>query len=200
MNEELINKFGYSEMYEWSSIPEQEYRLGRFVQFDPEYPGKIKLCSDFNNIVGVTTVNTVVVSDDPSEWKHKNFSNEYGDLYLQKERLAVGGMEYDQEKEISFIRTRKWEHFIPVQNPNYKPDVEYTKRSNRVEWMRVNLIGKCVVEDDGTCVPGQYCTLYKGKIKAKQGTVKLATEKSEIKFYVLNRISPKTVTILYKNI
>ena len=102
MSEEFLsNKFGYSEMYEWSQIPTHGYKLGRFVQFDPEYPTKIKLCADTNNIVGVTTVNATIVSDDPDEWFFKNAYNEYGDIYLKKEVLAVGGMEYDQKNEIS---------------------------------------------------------------------------------------------------
>lgn len=199
MSEELLsNKFGYSEMYEWSQIPTHGYKLGRFVQFDPEYPTKIKLCADTNNIVGVTTVNATIVSDDPDEWFFKNAYNEYGDIYLKKEVLAVGGMEYDQKNEISLIRTRKYEHYVPVQNKHYNKNAKYIKRSNRQEWVKVNILGKCIVEDDGTCKPGQYCTLYTGKIKAKQGTVTLADENCKVKFYVLNRVSNKTVTILYK--
>lgn len=200
MDEELVNKFGYSEMYEWSEIPNREYKLGRFVQFDPEYPGKIKLCADTTNIIGVTTVNSVVVSDNPDEWFFKNAYNEYGDIYLKKEVLSVGGMEYDQQKEISFIRTRKYEHYVPITTRNYNKDLKFVKRTKRPEWVKVNLLGKCIVEDDGTCQPGKYCTLYTGKIKSKQGTVTLADENSDVKFYVINRVSNKTVTILYKNI
>ena len=188
MNEDLIQKFGFSEMYEWSEIPAQEYKLGRFVQFDSEHPGKIKLCADFKNIVGVTTINSVLDSDNPTEWHGKNLANEYGDVYLRKERLAVGGKQYDQNEEMAFIKTWAWEHLIPITNKSFNPEAKYVKRSNRQEWVRVNLLGKCVVEDDGKCVPGEYCTLYKGKVKAKQGTVKPATDKSEIKFYVILKV------------
>lgn len=198
MNEDLIQKFGFSEMYEWSQIPEHGNKHGRFVQFDPEYPNKIKLCSDFKNIVGVTTINSTITSDDPNTWFAKNLFNEYGDIYLKVETLSVGEHQYDQENEMSYIQTRKWQHYIPIENQQFDNTKEYVKRSNRPEWVRVNLLGKCIVEDDGNCQPGEYCTLYKGKVKAKQGTVKPATEKSEIKFYVLRRISAKTVLILYK--
>ena len=200
MNEDLIQKFGFSEMYEWSEIPAQEYKLGRFVQFDSEHPGKIKLCADFKNIVGVTTINSVLDSDNPTEWHGKNLANEYGDVYLRKERLAVGGKQYDQNEEMAFIKTWAWEHLIPITNKSFNSEAKYVKRSNRPEWVRVNLLGKCVVEDDGKCVPGEYCTLYKGKVKAKQGTVKPATDKSEIKFYVISRLTEKTILILNKNI
>ena len=198
MNEDLIQKFGFSEMYEWSQTPDTNNRHGRFVQFDPEYPNKIKLCSDCKNIVGVSTINASIVSDNPEEWCSKNLFNEYGDAFLQVETLSVGEQVYDQENEMAYIKTRKWQHYIPVQNPNFDNTKEYTKRTNRYEWIRVNILGKCIVEDDGNCKPGEYCTLYKGKIKSKQGTVKPASEKSEIKFYVLKRVSPKTIMILYK--
>ena len=146
MNEDLIQKFGFSEMYEWSETPAQEYKLGRFVQFDPEYPGKIKLCADTKNIVGVTTINSVIDSDNPSEWHAKNLSNEYGDIYLRKERLAVGGKQYDQQEELAFIKTWAWEHLIPITNKNFDPEKQYAKRTVRPEWARVNLLGKVVVD------------------------------------------------------
>lgn len=198
MNEDLIQKFGFSEMYEWSTLPEANIKFGRFVQFDESNPGKIKLCSNCSNIVGVTTINSVIDSDNPTEWSGKNIANEYGDVYLQRERLAVGSKEYDQNGEMAYIRTKMWEHLIPINNPAYKENLQYVKRSNRQEWVRVNLLGKCIVEDDGKCIPGQYCTLYTGKMKQKLGTVKPATDKSEVKFYVLKRLTQKTILILNK--
>ena len=41
MREDNIQGFGYTEMYEWSSVPDQNNRLGRFVTFDKENPNKI---------------------------------------------------------------------------------------------------------------------------------------------------------------
>jgi hypothetical protein len=198
MNENLIQKFGFSEMYEWSTLPDPNTKFGRFVQFDEKQPGKIKLCSNFSNIVGVTTINSVIDSDNPTEWPAKNISNEFGDLYLQNERLAIGSKEYDQQNEMAFIQTKMWEHLIPINNPAFNNNLKYVKRSNRQEWVRVNLIGKCIVEDDGKCVPGEYCTLYTGKTKKKHGTVKPADAKSPVKFYVLKRLTQKTILILNK--
>lgn len=198
MNEDLIQKFGFSEMYEWSTLPEPNAKFGRFVQFDTKNPDKVKLCTNINEAIGITTINSVIDSDNPEEWAAKNLSNEYGDVYLRNERLAVGTKEYDQNYEMAFIRTKKWDHLIPINNPRYVPNAQYVKRSNRQEWIRVNLIGKCIVEDNGKCVPGQYCTLYNGKVKAKYGTVIPAPEKSKKKFYVIKRLTAKTVLILNK--
>ena len=199
MNEDLIQKFGYSEMYEWAEMPTPEFRLGRFVTFDKNQVNKIRPITDKNDfIVGVTTVNSVTDSDNPNAWKYKNVCNEYGDMYLVKERLAVGEKVYDQINEINFIKTRPWEHYVPIQNKYFNKDVQYVKRTNRQEWIRVNLIGKCVVFDDGQCTPGQWCMPYSGKIKELQGSAIQHDGKCENKFYVLERISDKTILILNK--
>ena len=80
-----MNKFGYSEMYEWSELFEFNIvPYGRFVSFDNNEPGKIKLANNNDNIIGVTTINSVITSDDPNEWQGKYLCNEYGDCFLQK--------------------------------------------------------------------------------------------------------------------
>ena len=76
----------------------------------------VPVSNNSQNIIGITTVNTAVVSDDPDEWKYKNICNEFGDLYLRKERLAVGQKLYDQYAEMNYIETRMWEHYIPINN------------------------------------------------------------------------------------
>lgn len=198
MNDDLILRFGYSELYEWAVTPENTSRIGKFVQFDEHEPNKIRLCKDKKNIIGVTTINTVVDSDNPEHWHAKNLFNEYGDIYLQKERLAIGQKVYDQQEEFAFIKTQPYEQLIPITNPDYDDNKKYVKRTNREEWVRVNLMGKVIVEDDGTCVPGEYCTPYVGKMKQKQGTVTHCDAKEKIKYYVIQRVSDKTVIILNK--
>lgn len=195
----MIQKFGYSEMYEWESIPQMEYRLGRFVTFSANDPAKIVPTSKKDQyILGVTTVNSLCDSDDPNEWRYKNICNEYGDMYLKKEKLAVGTKVYDQVNEINFIKTYPWEHFVPIENQYYRKDLKYAKRTQRQEWIRVNLMGKVVVFDDGTCKPGQWCAPYEGKIKELQGSAVPAKDNDTRKFYVLERVSEKTILILNK--
>ena len=195
----MIQKFGYSEMYEWDQVPANEIRVGRFVTFSKDTPSKIVSASKKNDkIIGVTTVNTCIDSDNPEEWKYKNMCNQYGDLYLRKEKLAVGEKVYDQLNEINYIRTRPWEHFITIENKYYNKDLQYIKRSNRQEWIRVNILGKCIVFDDGKCNPGEYCTFYTGKLKENYGIAVPATETDTQKWYVLERLSDTTILILFK--
>lgn len=196
---ELVQKFGYSEMYEWDEIPRPEFRLGRFVTFSKNGTSKIEPTSKKDQyVIGVTTVNSVCDSDDPNEWRYKNIANEYGDVYLRKERLAVGTKVYDQMNEINFIKTYPWEHYVPIENQYFRKDVQYVKRTNRPEWIRVNLMGKAVVFDDGTCKAGEWCTPYSGKIKELQGSAVPAKDTDKTRFYVLERVSEKTVLILNK--
>jgi len=199
MGDDLIQKFGYSEMYEWEDVPTNNTRLGRFVTFSDKSKNKIVKTSKKNQFVlGVTTVNSVVDSDNPDEWKYKNLCNEYGDLYLRKEKLAVGEKVYDQLNEMNYIKTRPWEHFVTIDNKYYDSSKKYVKRTNRGEWTRVSILGKTIVFDDGKCEPGTWCTPYVGKMKENYGMAVPADEKSVNKYYVLERLSDKTILILFR--
>ena len=94
---DLIQKFGYTEMYEWSSPSNK--RLGLFVQFDKRHPNKIQPYTGDGVLVGVSTVCSVKESDNPDNWKSAYLCDEVGDYYLKKETLAVGVKEYDQKEE-----------------------------------------------------------------------------------------------------
>jgi hypothetical protein len=206
MDDSLIQKFGFSEMYEWENIPAPNNRLARLVCFSKKNPEKIVLYGEekgANHIVGVTTICSIIDSDNPDEWKYAYLCNEYGDIYLQKERLAVGEKIYDQVNEINYIKTRPWEHFIRIPNKSYDDKKQYVKRSNRQEWVRVNLMGKVIIEDNGKCIPGGYCKPYEGKLIENFGTVVPVEENEQVKegtptYYVLTRITEKTIIILNK--
>lgn len=200
MDQIKLNEFGYTEMYEWNDIPESDMRLGRFVSFSTNNPSKIELfnTSKHDNIIGITTINASVVSDDPDEWASKYLMNEFGDLFLTNEVLSVGERVYDENLEMSFIRTRKWEHYVKIVNDIYDNSQEYVKRSNRKEWVRVSLLGKTIVSDNGKCVPGEYCTPYSGKILKYIGTAVPASKDDKYKFYVIGRVSENSILILNK--
>lgn len=196
MNNKLIQNFGFCEMYEFSNEVSNKY--GKFVQFDPENPDKIILCTNPENVIGITSINSVINSDDPEIWPSMINRNEYGDAYMKREILSVGQKQYDQINEIPYIETKPWTNFTPFINEEYDETKKYIQRSNRKEWVRVNLLGKCVVEDNGKCIPGKYCTIYKGKDLKRIGTAIPATSKSIIKYYVIKRLSDKTILILNK--
>jgi hypothetical protein len=204
MAEQFVRRVGYTEMYEWISIPKNVY--ARFVQFSKAEPEKIECFHSKDGVLaGVTTVSAEDISDDPEHWSNAYMMNKYGDYLLKKERLAVGIKVYDQHNEFSYISTRPWEHFIKIPDDGYDVNQQYVKRSSRKEWTKVNLLGKVIVEDNGTCTPGQFCTPYIGDDGSLVGTAIPYDENDEnqnhqYKFYVIGRVSETTVLIVNKNI
>ena len=81
----------------------------------------------------------------------------------------------------------------------YDSTRKYIKRSKRVEWVRVNILGKVIVRDDGTCVPGEYCT---PKVSEDYSECGLATKyvdgMSTPKYYVMSRVTDHSVMIQFK--
>lgn len=192
--DKLMNKFGYSEMYEWSELFEFNIvPYGRFVSFDNNEPGKIKLANNDDNIIGVTTINSVITSDDPNEWQGKYLCNEYGDCFLQKKDKAAAVNAYDDINEMPYIATYKDSEVVPVVNDTFDKSRIYKKRSERPEWVRVNLLGKCIVVDDGNCKPGGYCTV------SKEGGIAVPCDYIEPKkYYVIDRLTDNTIMIFFK--
>ena len=195
MNEKIINSFGYSEMYEWQLYPGDDNRFARFVQFNETQPDKINLARNDKNIIGVSSINYVTASDNADFWCKRYLSNKYGDIFMRKERLAVGQKDYDQLNEFAFIRTFPYEQYIPVDNPEYNNENKYVKRSDRNEWIAVVIKGKAIVKDDGECVPGEYCTPVFSDMWDTAGTVVPAKDSDKNKYYVISRVSEDTILI-----
>ena len=187
----LINKFGYSEMYEWSEL--FKYNIvpfGRFVTFVDNEIGKIKLANENDFIIGVTTINSAYTSDDPEEWQGKYLSNEYGDILIKKSSESENAT-----NNIYGINV------TPLINESYDKQLAYKKRSDRTEWVRVNLIGKCIVEDNGECKPCQWCTAGKNGIAIPYidfSQNSQNSQNSQSKYYVIGRISDNTIMIFFK--
>ena len=195
-NNQLIQPFGYTEMYEWVNVPTPA-RFGLFVQFSKHYPNKIE--PFFNKdavLAGVSTICSTAESDNPANWKYAYMSNEVGDVFLKKETLAVGIKQYDQHLEMAYISTRPYEHFVKVPNQHLDPNQQYVPRTNRQEWVRVALLGKTIVYDSGDITPGEFCMPYYGDDKTKFGTAVPWDGKSKYKFYVLDRLTDKTIMIV----
>ena len=194
--DKLMNKFGYSEMYEWSELFKFDMvPYGRFVTFDEKEPGKIKLANKEDYIIGVTTVNTVITSDDPEEWQGKYLCNEYGDCFLQENDKAVAVNAYDDINEMPYIATYKDTEVVPVINEQFDKSKIYKKRSDRPEWIRVNLLGKCITVDDGTCQPGHWCTIGENGIAIPTDII---TKTPNVNWYVLDRLTENTIMIFFK--
>ena len=192
-----MNKFGYSEMYEWSELFKFDMvPYGRFVTFDEKEPGKIKLANKGDYPIGVTTINTIMTSDDPEEWQGKYLCNEYGDCFLQEKDKAVAVNVYDDINEMPYIATYKDTEVVPVINEQFDKSRIYKKRSDRPEWIRVNLLGKCIVVDDGICQPGQLCTVGENGIAVPAETPNNWPYVN--KFRVIDRLTENTIMIFYK--
>jgi len=72
-------------------------------------------------------------------------------------------------------------------NPEYDPSKKYVSREQRKEWSPVGLLGQIVVIDDGTCIPGQKCSVKNGGI---------ATNGSD--YMVLKRLDDTHIKVLFK--
>ena len=194
--DKLMNQFGYSEMYEWSELFKFDIvPYGRFVTFDSNEHGKIRLANTGDNPIGVTTINTVCTSDNPEEWQGKYLCNEYGDCLLQEKDIAIAQEHYDDVKEIPYIATIKDTKIVPIINDEYDPSKEYVRRSERSEWVRVNLIGKCIVVDNGKCQPGQWCTIGENGIAVP---TEIISKIPSINWYVIDRLTDNTIMIFFK--
>ena len=190
---DLQNKFGYSEMYEWSEL--FNYNIvpfGRFVTFSKKESGKIILANDNDFIIGVITINSACVSDDPNEWQGKYLCNQYGDILLEEKNIGHAENAYDDNEEFKYIKTVYNKQVGPVINEHYNNKLSYVKRSNRNEWVRVNLLGKCIVVDDGTLNAGDWCTV------GKDGIATHVHMHSINRYYVIDRLTEETIMIFFK--
>lgn len=196
-NIEFGENFGISEMFEWAEqIPQEIVPLAKFVQFSPNFPRGIILAKNTNNIVGITTINTAVRASNPNVYPYKYLINEYGDLYLQAKEIAYAQKTYDEINEFSYLTTKRKVVHIPIVNEYYDENKEYVPRSNRGEWMTVTLLGKVILEDNGKCKAGEYCTVYSGDDPKLIGTAQPATNEDKFKLYVLERLSEHTILVL----
>jgi len=199
MNFNYVQKFGYAEMYELNDPNQNIY--GRFVTFDKDNPSKIKLVDSKvqkNEILGVTTINFYGLSDNPLEWHEKYLHDDFGDTYMKEENIIKGKKDYDEVLELSYMKTFKDTIYEPIINEKYDKDKKYNQRIDRYEWIAVTLIGKCIIQDDGSCKSGDWCTIYNGNNSDLFGTAKKCNGYSDIKYYVIDRVSDDTILINFK--
>lgn len=200
-------KMGFSELYEWGEEnptnyfkDKTEYDINfhaKLVQFSDKFPHTVIRARNTDKIVGISTIASGYLASNPSEWPFKYIINEFGDLYLNEVNIAEGKKIYDPIHEMSIMSTTKKSIIAPIINPDYKNDKNYIQRKNRGDWCNVVLLGKAIVEDNGQCEPGKYCTLYKGHNEKLYGTVEPATNKDKFKLLVLQRLSQHSIIVFY---
>lgn len=173
----------YAEYFEWADKnPNAEDRIGRFVTITNG--NQIALANIGDEILGVVSGHAAVLGDAYEDsWNGMYDRDIYG--RLQYEEVEV---EYEEEDEEGNLVTRTAIETHIKLNPNYDPTQTYIPRSERPEWAPVGLLGKLVVIDDGSCVPGGKCSC---------GINGTATA-SATGYHVLKRLDDTHIQILLK--
>ena len=174
-NSTAIEGADYAEYFEWQDGNlKQEDRIGHFVTIvDGEY---IKIASSKDKILGVISGNPSVVGDSQeNRWQNKYLTDIYG-RYIHEEISTIlpnGATIIEKVRKL---------------NPEYDSTKKYIPRSQRLEWDAVGLLGKIIVDDDGTCVPGGYCS-------CNDEGIATATADG---YYVMKRLDDTHIQILFK--
>jgi len=156
----------YAEMFEWlDGNPSNQDRRGFFVTLDGKHIRLATAADDY--ILGAISATPSVVGDaQGTGWAR---------MYLR-----------DRFGEIIHDETESKHH--PKINPEYEPEENYIPRNQRKEWAIVGMLGKVIVQDDGTCEPNGFCGV------SDQG---VATS-SQSGYRVLERLDENTIRIIMK--
>lgn len=200
MAEDMFQRFGYTEMYEWQTNPDNlEDRFGLFVQFSKTEPDKIEKYDGTGVFCGVTSCCFTDISDNPNEWHGKYKKNDDGAYILEKKYIAVGNKAYDQNREMNIVRTFPYQVTKKIVSDIYNSNKQYIPRLNRIEWSPICLVGKCIVQATSDVKAGGYCKPIISDNYEECGKATVWHDgDTEPKFYVLSRISENSVEILLR--
>ncbi len=139
----------YAEMFETASGNPLE--PGYFVTFAGG--SKIRKAAGAEDyILGVSTAFSGFVGDTAAlRWKNKYLTDDWGAIRYHDVEVPERHGEDDQAIVPAHIEKQ------PMLNPEWNPQRPYVPRAKRPEWICVGLLGKLLVRDDGSCVPGGYC-------------------------------------------
>jgi hypothetical protein len=182
----------YAEYFEWSDgNPNAEDRIGRFVTLSNG--GQIKLANAGDEILGAVSGHASIIGDAYEDgWSGMYDRDIYGrlqyeDVEVEREVDMIISLDDDGNEVIEPVVEKVIERHIKM-NPNYNPEEKYIPRSQRPEWDAIGLMGKLVLIDDGSCVPGGKCTC------GINGTATAST----IGYHVLKRLDDTHIQILLK--
>lgn len=177
------NGADYAESVEWlDGNPNNEDRAGKFVVLEGNKM-RIANSQDKKELMGVVSAFPSILGDSfDSYWHGKYVTDVYG-------RIQYHTITIPEERDEQGNITR--EAFVqeePIINPDYDATLDYVSRAKRKEYGSFAMLGKLVVEDDGTCNAGEYCYPNDNGI---------ATRKYE-GFYVLERIDENHIKIFVR--
>jgi hypothetical protein len=176
----------YAECFEWSdSNLNNEDRRGRFVTIDKEDKIRFATAED-DYILGIVSAAPTVLGDAAAEnWQGRFVTDIYG-KYIEEEveHEAIIDEETGEIIEPAHKEVRR------KTNPNYDPDKPYTPRLERPEWDAIGMMGKLVLDDDGTCEVGGF---------AAPGKDGIATRGTSVNGYkVIARLDENHVRVIFK--
>ena len=130
-----IQEFGFSEMYECQTNPDRfKDRFGLFVQFSTRNTNKIEPYKG-GELMGVSTICSTISSDRCDEWHDKYKKKDNGAYKFETKTLAVGTKEYDQELEMPYIHTYKYDVRKKIESDKFDSSKDYYPRYVRGEWL-----------------------------------------------------------------
>lgn len=142
----------YAEMFEWADgNTKNQDRRGLFVTLDGE---KIRPANIGDYVLGVVSACPSVLGDSffGDVWHNRYQRDIFGTLLTETVEIP------EQTDDFGVIIPAHTEvHYI--ENPDYNPELQYTPRTERLEWTAVGMLGKLVVVDDGTCQINGFCSV-----------------------------------------
>lgn len=176
----------YAEYFEWmDSNPDDEDRVGFIVALDGE---KIRLATPNDEILGIISGTAMVLGDNAEwEWRRKYLIDDYGRVITE----MVEEFHEETDPETGEV-TKTSMGLFPHRklNPDFDPEKEYARRSDRPEWDTVGILGKLHVRDDGTCAVNGYAAV------GIDGIATASAEKTNMR--VMKRITDNIVLVLLK--
>lgn len=182
-NKTAIRDADYAEWFEWEDgNPSNEDRRGRFVTLSGE---KIRIANENDEyILGVVSTAAGVIGDSQEDhWQGRFVKDVYGAIQYQYNTIPDRTLD-----DGTFIPGGLVKQFAV--NPDYNPEEVYIPRSERPEWVTIGLLGKIVIDDDGTCEVGKKCR------PNKEGIATKSTDGTG--YYVMSRVDESHIKVLVK--
>ena len=171
----------YAELFETESG--QPIEPGYFVTFSGT-SDKIRIAQAYDEyVLGVVSrAPGFVAGGGELRWKNKFKTDEWGGMVYEDVTVPDETDDHGNVIVPSHVETR------PALNPGYDPGRDYVPRDKRPEWVKVGLLGRLLVRDDGTLTAGGYCRPGMNGIAAAAHTG----------YRVLKRTGPNQVMILLR--
>ena len=147
----------YAEMYETESG--QPIEPGCFVTFGAS-GDKIRVAQGSDRyILGITSAAPgFVAGAGELRWQGKFQTDKWGRVLYQEVMIPQLADKSGKVIQEAHVESR------PVINPAFNPNSKYVARDKRPEWVKVGLLGRMLVRDDGSLIPGGFCRPGQGGI------------------------------------